>query len=321
MKIEIETRACPLCGQANHTQFLQAPDRFNPEGGYSFRIAQCTDCGFVYLNPRPIAETIGQFYQDEAYQPFLSTLGERSLWDRLYEFVRSHALRGKRNKIERLQKTGRLLDVGCGTGEFLDEMQRHGWQVAGMEKDEEAAQFAGKNYGLAVQTRLLQECEFDKASFDVITFWHVLEHVYDPIETLNTAKSLLKPDGLILIAMPNIHSFDARFYGQHWVALDTPRHLLHFTPDSVAKLCDVIGLRLLGVRQMVLDAFYNCILSEQLRLTMKKKTGIRLLPAGLRAGVIATLSVANACRFWRSQLRNGSSNLYVLAGMDCKVSF
>jgi len=309
---QTETVACPVCGHAEYRKYLRVPDRFKPEKGYQFSLVACGACEFVFLNPRPCPGSIGAYYGDEAYQPFLSRKEGRSLWDALYAMVRSRAVRNKRRKIEQWQASGRLLDVGCGTGEFLDEMQRHGWEVAGIEKDEAAAAFAGSAYGLNVETSDLQACSLPDSSCDVITLWHVLEHLYGPADALRKAAALLKPDGLLLVAVPNIASLDFRFYRENWVALDAPRHFHHFRQADMERLCDAAGLALVDTHQMVLDAFYNCILSEALKVRMEQRSPIWLLPGSVRAGLLATLSVANASFRKRLDPGKGSSVLYCI---------
>jgi len=220
-------------------------------------------------------------------------------------------VRRKRRSIEQLKTSGRILDVGCGTGEFLNEMQKHGWQATGIEKDPRAAEFAEQRYGLTVSTADLIDTHFQEQSFDVITFWHVLEHLPEPLSTLQLAKKMLKADGLMLIAAPNISSFDARFYRSHWVALDAPRHLHHLVPATLARVCQAAGLEMFTARQMVLDAFYNCLMSERIIASrnLKKRALLPLLL--LRGLLIAGISVS------RSWLRSGGSSiLYFVRKLD-----
>ena len=153
-------------------------------------------------------------------------------------------------------------------------MQRHGWQATGLETDERAAAFAGKKYGLKIATRELAAANFDEP-FDVITFWHVLEHVFDPVRTLETARKILKGDGVILVACPNLASRDAHFYGSDWVALDAPRHLSHFVPDTMANASTRSGLMVFRSQPMLFDTFYNCLMSEQI---IAARTGNKSLP-------------------------------------------
>ncbi len=278
----------------------------------TFRLVECSSCGFVYVNPRPVPDAISAFYQNEDYQPFVSTKQAIPLWDRLYNFSRMFTIPGKRRKVQKRKRTGSLLDVGCGTGEFLVEMQRCGWQVDGVEKDQGAAAHASGILGREVHTQELRDCGFPRESFDVITMWHVLEHLYDPRAAIGQVAHLLRRDGLIVIAMPNISSVDARFYRENWVPLDSPRHLLHFTPATMKRLCDACGLTLVGHQQMVIDVFYNCLMSEKFVMKVKSARWFGLPFRLARALAVASISTVRASRMLSGHERRGSSVLYFI---------
>ena len=305
-----ESTPCPLCGGKDNGILLIAPDRFNLRQGPYLSIVQCKKCQFIFLNPRPTPATIAGFYTNSGYQPFLSTQSSRSLWDRIYAIVRRWAVRNKRRKIEKLKPAASLLDVGCGTGEFLREMRSHGWQVSGIEKEVGAARFASEKYGLTVSTDDPNQCRFETGSFDVITFWHVLEHLFDPVAVLRQCGHWLNEDGIILVAAPNMSSLDAAFYKENWVALDSPRHLVHLTPVSMAGLCRATGLEMLGHHQMLLDVFYNCLLSEKLILESNQRNLLWGLPGFVRALFVACRSAVTASGFGSDRL--GSSILYII---------
>lgn len=295
-----------MCGNDRSDLKLEAPDRFDLKGGNRYRIVVCVNCNFVFLNPRPTADWIAEVYKSASYQPFSSAQSQSSFLDRVYSLARVVNVRVKRRKIEKSKSKGRILDVGCGTGEFLNEMQRHGWQTAGLETNEKAAEYAQSNFEFPISTRELTTADFGKASFDVITFWHVLEHVFDPIQTLMAAKRILKDDGIILVACPNIGSSDASFYGNRWVALDAPRHLCHFVPTTMAAACAKTGLELFRLQPMGLDAVYNCLMSEQSVIKNGKVPVSQLL--WLRALVMAGVSLT-VSKFDR---KRGSAILYFL---------
>lgn len=312
MKIQFETINCPLCNSEESKPKLRAPDRFDLKNGKTYQIVSCSNCSFVYLNPRPRANSISEFYTSEQYQPFLSTQSSMRLWDRIYKWTRALSVGLKRRKIEKFRPKGAILDVGCGTGEFLKEMHQNGWQATGIEKDKRAAEFAQKSYGLNVFTCGLEEVNSLSKTFDVITFWHVLEHVYDPTASLQIARNMLTDEGLILLAAPNIASFDSSFYGENWVALDAPRHLLHFVPASVNALCGEAELDILEFHQMVLDAFFNCLMSETLIAARMPKKKIFLPLYLLRGLIIAMVSLTKSSRLRAKNNRQGSSNLYFI---------
>ncbi|MDQ7063158.1 MAG: class I SAM-dependent methyltransferase [candidate division KSB1 bacterium] len=253
-----------------------------------FWLTRCRRCSLVYLNPRPAEHISHRFYED-AYLPFVSSREDErvSLLERLYAAARRWNLRWKRRQIESLHpQKGRLLDVGCGTGEFLREMVQHGWQGKGVERDRQAVQFAIHRYRLKVYAGLVEDLPDVNEAFDVITLWHVLEHLYAPHKALQKIRDLLRPQGTLVIAVPNVESMDARFYGERWVALDVPRHLQHFSLKTLRHLCEMHGLQLVRWQNLPLDSLFNALMSEA-----QAMSGVRarwLAPLKLaRAGVVA----------------------------------
>lgn len=311
LNTKLETIACPFCNSDRFELLRKVGDRFKLSVAREYQIVACVNCNFVYLNPRPKVEHISDFYANGAYQPFLSTRSAVSGLDRVYLWVRNLMVGRKRRVIEKFVKCGKLLDIGCGTGEFLREMEKHGWSVAGLEKDEKAAEFAQKQYGLKVTTLEFSQMPYSENSFDVVTLWHVLEHLYNPLQILRELRTRLKDSGVLVIAMPNINSFDARFYKANWVALDAPRHVQHFVPASLQAFCSASGFEIIQRRQLPFDALYNCLFSE---LLIARNSGKRflLLFLLLRAFVIAMISLAVGSSLRRRESRNGSSMLYVI---------
>jgi len=183
-------------------------------------------------------------------------------------------------------------------------MKKWKWEVAGIETDERALQYARDTLGLKVFKG--SEWDFPMESFDVITFWHALEHIHDLKGTLKSVLPLLRNDGLLLIALPNISSLDFRLYREDWVALDLPRHLYHFDPNSFRSLFYSFGLEVFKLHQMPLDVFYNCIMSEKLAFERKRRRKVSFPLSLLRGGVIALMS------FCMGTLGNGSGMLYYL---------
>lgn len=317
LEAQLETVACPVCASERQEPILHAPNRFEPNSGNLFQIVLCSECRCVYLNPRPTPGSISDFYDHSGYDPFLSTQAEPDLWSTLYLRVRNFMVRRKRAWIEAFKPRGTLLDVGCGTGEFLYEMQTHGWQTSGVETESRAAEYARTQYGLDVVSGDLETCEFAPQQFDVVTFWHVLEHLFDPVQTLKKVVRIMNDAGIALIAVPNIACIDARFYKENWVALDAPRHLVHFTPTVMARLAEHVGLEVIRLRQMPLDAFYNCLMSEKL-IAARSQNGHFLRPFRmLRGACLAAGSVALASRIVGGKAR-GSSIFYILRKRESK---
>lgn len=188
-------------------------------------------------------------------------------------------MRSKQNWVRAATglKTGALLDIGSGTGAFLHYMKQNGWQATGLEPDEQARDNAKKIYNVDAQP-VEQLFSLPSASFDAITMWHVLEHVHEVHAYLQQIRTLLKPGGSLLIAVPNYTSPDADHYGPFWAAYDVPRHLYHFSPASMEQLLQQHQLKIIKKHPMVFDAFYVSLLSE------KYKTGRSRMIAGAWSG-------------------------------------
>jgi SAM-dependent methyltransferase len=179
-------------------------------------------------------------------------------------------------------KSGNLLDIGCGSGEFLKEIQKKSYRVTGIEPNKGARNFAREHYKLNVKDE--DEINNLQASiFEVITMWHVLEHVYDLEGKIKQIKHLLSKDGILIVAVPNSNSWDAKQYGKYWAAFDLPRHLYHFESSSIKKLFEKYGFKLVKIKPMFFDAFYICLLSE------KYKTGKTNFILGIFIGLISNL--------------------------------
>jgi len=160
------------------------------------------------------------------------------------------------------KKKGRILDYGCGTGHFAAVMKKAGWEVAGIEISENSRNYAAARWGLEVVAPEKADL-FNAGSFDCITFWHVLEHVYDPVGALRLVRKLLSPEGLAIIALPNNLSYDSLHYKNFWAAYDVPRHLWHFNPVSFAYLAAREGFEIKGMKRLPFDVFYISVLSER----------------------------------------------------------
>lgn len=253
---------CPLCRGNQFRHFLTCQD--HTVTGEDFNIVECENCEFRFTNPRPSPDEIGQYYESDDYTPHQNA--SRGLIDTLYRWAQLYTLRSKHRLISSLvaNPPGRLLDFGCGTGGFLNLCQSQGWDPHGLEPDAGAQAVAAEKYGLTVgDPEQIQD--FPADHFDVITLWHVLEHVPHLSETVEQLKRTLAPTGTLVVAVPNCSSFDAHYYGEHWAAYDVPRHLYHFRPGDVRRLFGQRGMTVDDIRPMRLDAFYVSLLSEQYR--------------------------------------------------------
>ncbi len=167
--------------------------------------------------------------------------------------------------MRHLPNRSHILDIGCGTGEFLNAISDV-MNTTGLEPEPHAAEWGRQHFGLDIKTGTLDTVSMPKGAFDLITLWHALEHIPEPLEALQQITELLAPNGKVLIALPNINSFDAKFYGPDWVAIDAPRHLWHFTPDTTRTIAKQSGLKLFASGILPLDHFYNILLSESIHL-------------------------------------------------------
>jgi 2-polyprenyl-3-methyl-5-hydroxy-6-metoxy-1,4-benzoquinol methylase len=212
--------------------------------------------------------------------------------------------------VERIARSrGTLLDVGCGTGEFLREMRRAGWTVRGVESDEGAARHARGRHGLDVVCGDIHDVGPSDGTFDVVTMWHVLEHLASPQRALALIRGVLKPRGLAVIAVPNVESVDAAVYGSDWNAYDAPRHLHHFSFEVLDRLCRDAGLELSRRRSLPADAAYNAFSSEALRWR-RRGTGLAGRGAGVgRAAFVAARSLVAVAPFRRGSAPFSGSTL------------
>ena len=229
--------------------------------GEEFQLVENKEYGFLETIPKPSSDKLPGYYQSEDY--ISHTDSKRNLFEKVYHLVRSVSLKKKLKLINSLtSETKTLLDVGCGTGDFLQTAQQNQWTVSGIEPNKEARGIANNKTNNSVfDTEKLQE--FQANSFDVITLWHVLEHLPDLEHDIKSFKKLLKKDGTLVIAVPNYKSFDAEYYKEFWAAYDVPRHLWHFNKKSISNLVGKQGMGVLETKSMLFDAFYVSMLSEK----------------------------------------------------------
>lgn len=251
---------CPSCRSEYVVPVLNVED--HTVSHEFFEILSCNNCKLRFTNSIPAEDQIGRYYQSEQY--ISHTDSNNGLFNKTYQFVRSHALRSKRNLVENFSLTnaGYILDYGCGTGAFLNEMKLSGWNVMGIEPDPGAMNKAIVLTGVDVKPPSAL-AEFKAKSFDAITLWHVLEHVHELHATIDKLKDALKLGGYLFVAVPNYTSYDATVYKEYWAAYDVPRHLYHFSPNSMKQLMQSHGLSLKRTMPMWFDSFYVSLLSEK----------------------------------------------------------
>ncbi len=265
--------------------------------GETFSLLLEKETEMLVTSPQPKLEELPKYYESEAY--ISHTDASKTFVDNIYQLVKSYALKQKLkliNSFETQEKN--LLDIGCGTGDFLITAKKNNWSITGIEpsttaknlfyKKLENSKFSKKVLKSDI-TELLQ----DQNKFDVITMWHVLEHVPNLENYIIQLKTLLKPNGVLVVAVPNYKSYDATYYGKYWAAYDVPRHLWHFSKTSISKLFEKVNLNVVKIVPMKFDAYYVSLLSE------KYKTGKSNLLKAMYRGFLSNLK-ANASKEYSS---------------------
>lgn len=229
--------------------------------GEEFQLVYNEQLEMLETFPQPSEEQLPQYYQSEDY--ISHTDAKRNWFEKLYHFIKTIALKRKLKLINSFNSEDKkLLDVGCGTGDFLNLAKSNHWQVSGVEPNFNARAIANEKTDNSIFD-IDQLLKFQKHSFDVITLWHVLEHLPKLENHLAVIESLLKPNGRLVIAVPNYKSFDANYYKNNWAAFDVPRHLWHFSQKAISKLVEKKGMEVIKVEPMIFDAFYVSLLSEK----------------------------------------------------------
>jgi 2-polyprenyl-3-methyl-5-hydroxy-6-metoxy-1,4-benzoquinol methylase len=249
---------CPVCSSENIQPFFEGKDYSHT--GESFDVVKCAGCDFTFTQNIPDLENIGPYYESEKYVSHSDT--QKGLFFKVYHTVRSYMLGQKRKMVTNAAPKGKLLDIGCGTGYFLNEMNNHGWDCQGIEQDEKARKYGAEKFNLTVN-KPAHLNSLPDSSYNSITMWHVLEHVHDLNGYLTKIKAALKPNGSLVVAVPNYDSHDAKRYGKHWAAWDLPIHLWHFTPATMSKLMEKHQLKIVKHHRLPFDSFYVSLLSEK----------------------------------------------------------
>ena len=282
----IHVTNCPVCGNQSFKNLFACEDYTVTHE--NFTLITCEQCQFVITSPRPTEQELGRYYLSEDY---ISHSNEaKSLIDKIYLQARNYTLAWKRRLIltHSNRAENKLLDYGCGTGAFIQATTKDNWQSFGVEPSPEAREEAKKVTQSPVYKSL---DEIANQSFDVITLWHVLEHVPDLNELLQKLKSNLSDNGTMFIAVPNHLSWDGKNYREHWAGYDVPRHLWHFSDQTMKQLVENNGLKLQEIIPMKLDSFYISLLSEKYK--KGKTTILGMVTAfinGLKSNMLASKS-------------------------------
>lgn len=224
--------------------------------GEEFELILDTELNMLRTFPEP--ENLDNYYNSEDY--ISHTDSANNLVEKLYQYIKKYNLKRKVNLINKYTDSDKkLLDIGAGTGDFLKSSKQNGWEIYGIEPSKKARDLAFKK-GVELKERLDL---LDQRSFQVITLWHVLEHLPDLELQIEKITSLLHKNGTLMIAVPNFKSYDAEHYKEYWAAYDVPRHLSHFSQFSISKLFAKSGMKVVKVKPLIFDSFYVSLLSEK----------------------------------------------------------
>ena len=262
-----EANICPVCDSQNNRKVFHTFDYLVT--GKNFDIIECNKCTLRFTFPLSNPQKIGKYYQSEDYISH-TDIGN-SMINILYKFVQRFTMRLRARIVENYSglTSGSILDIGCGTGLFLVEMQINRWNISGVEISESAQRFAQE----ITDTKIYNQDEFMQSlpQYDVITLWHTLEHLYDLKKYMYKISASLKNKGIVIVAVPNYMSLDADYYQHDWAAYDVPRHCYHFSKMAMNKLFNECGFTLVDIKHMPFDPFYVSLLSE---FKVRKKRNI-----------------------------------------------
>lgn len=271
--------SCPICNGSEFVTSLSVRDHFLSNEVFTLR--DCTTCGLRITSPIPKASDLARYYQTENYLSHASS--GRTFLGWIYHQARVRAIRTKFALIERFHSSGRALDIGCGTGDFLNHLSGRGFICTGVEPSAKAREIAIQRHGLTVLEDLDQVSHSHQ--FQVITLWHVLEHLPDPRTVMKQIHARAADGALVVIAVPDRASWDARFFGATWAAWDVPRHLVHYRSEDVTRLIQEHGFRLVRTQAMWMDAYYISLLS----LRYQGWPGIMAWPGAVLLGTLSNL--------------------------------
>ena len=240
----MENVVCNFCGSSKTSPVFVLKDiRMGLPGEY--KLVQCSQCKLLFLNPQPSWIELKPHYSQE-YHCFIPAIEDQPTG--LIRWAKFYGVRRRCRAIIKRKKTGRLLDIGCATGVFLNEMRKYpGWEVSGVEPIESAVEFARKRFGLDVFQGTLLEYPYTAKSFDVVTLWDVLEHIPNPRENLELIYQILKPGGFIVIKIPDPLSWEAQLFRANWAGYEAPQHLYHFPGYTLVNQLTLLGFEYIGI--------------------------------------------------------------------------
>ena len=275
--------SCPICLSSDLQKKFNCTDHSTSKE--KFTIVSCETCDFKFTNPRPKDKSLGSYYKSDKY--ISHTNNKKGLFNWMYHTVRKYSITTKLNLLKKISKRKNHLDIGCGTGEFLNACKNSGFKTEGIEPSKLAREQAINNYNLSV-THNTELDQFKSSQFDTISMWHVLEHIPELNKTIREFNRILNKNGKVIIAVPNHNSWDAKYYKEYWAGWDTPIHLWHFSKLSIEKIFKIHDFKLIEKKPMLFDSYYVSLLSEEFK-TGKKKY-VKGFTIGLLSNIIGIFS-------------------------------
>jgi 2-polyprenyl-3-methyl-5-hydroxy-6-metoxy-1,4-benzoquinol methylase len=244
---------CPVC-ESPLDSYMETKDFFGQQEG--FELLKCPSCGLIETNPQPDPKEILKYYKSNSYVSHGQSKGY--IFDQVYRKIqkRNHLYKYK-HIVKHKGKGNLLLDYGAGNGSFATYMQHRSFEVTAVEPDQEAIK------GLDQKIHNHSSLQDINGPFDVITSFHVVEHVHELDTLFGLLKKNLAPDGVLMLALPNYQSYDAQYYQEYWAGYDVPRHLHHFTRSSLYQQCQKFELKIVDTQPLIFDSYYVSLLSEQ----------------------------------------------------------
>lgn len=283
---------CNCCGADDTVLAFTGRDLLHGIPG-EFKLVRCMRCGLLYMNPQLTPSELEAYYPND-YEPHVGSQEQRLGWLRRLDY--NYGIEKRYRAIMRYIETGRMLDVGCGTGAFLDGMRERGWEVEGIEPGVRAASYAREELGLEIHNTTLETAQLEPASLDLVTMWNVLEHLSDPLQGLHRIRATLRPGGLLVVAIPNLDSYDQALFGHHWAGYDLPRHLFAFPASTMERMVLAAGFEVLA-RRCIYGTYHAFVYSARFAFADRvANEQMRTSLTGLMLSFPARVLMMPACR-------------------------
>ena len=240
---EMESIDCALCNSSNYHTILTGCDYKIPSE-HKYNLVKCKKCGLIYLNPRPTKEVMDRFYLKEYFDT------EKQSLNKIVAALGRQLQDNRARRVVKIKKVGKVLDIGCGKGGFMYSLKRRNWDVCGLDPSSSPIKLIRDGLKNRVFNCELKDCHFEDKYFDVITLWHVFEHLPNPMDELREIHRILKDDGIMILTIPNINSVQFRLFKEKCFHLDIPRHLYHYSMETIEKMLSKARFRAANIKHL-----------------------------------------------------------------------